>query len=80
MLAMDHTKSVSVSLTVRRLVPGGSEIFRLTQLDDVEGIKIPFNRGLASPNDSYPNGTPALVVSFSAPKYFWPRYRSVKYL
>ena len=53
---------ISVSLTVRRIIPAGSEIIRLARLDDVEGIKRLFSMGLASPNDSMESGQSVLFV------------------
>ena len=53
---------ISVSLTVRRIVPNGADIFRLTRNDDVDGIKRLLSLGLASPNDSFVNGQSVIVV------------------
>ena len=57
---------INVSLSVRRFVSAGAEIFRLCQLDDVSGLQNLFNRGLASPNDiMFAGGRSALTVSHS---------------
>ena len=53
---------VSIALKLQRVIPVGSEIFRLTNLDDVDNLKQLFNRGLASPDDIDPDGTGALTV------------------
>ena len=53
---------ISVTLTVRRIVPNGAEIFRLVWQDDVDGINRLFSMGLASPNDSLDNGRAPLTV------------------
>ena len=53
---------ISVSLTVRRIVPNGAELFRVVRQDDVDGIKRLFSMGLASPNDSVDDGQTALTV------------------
>ena len=53
---------ISISLTVRPVVPVGAEIFRLVMADDVEGIKHLFSMGFASPNDSQTTGQTALCV------------------
>ena len=53
---------IKAALVVRRIVPGGAEIFRLTKLNDVESIKNLLRSGLASPNDSNPNGQTVLAV------------------
>ena len=42
---------IHASLQTKRLVPAGAEVFRLTETDDVDGLKDLFSRGLASPND-----------------------------
>ena len=41
-----------MSFTVRNVVPSGAEIFRLQQLQDVNGLRQLLSKGLASPNDS----------------------------
>ena len=53
---------VSIALKSQRIIPVGSEIFRLTNLDDVDSLKRLFGRGLASPNDIAPDGSSALTV------------------
>ena len=53
---------ISVSLTVRRIVPNGAEIIRLIRNDDVDGVKRLLSIGLASPNDSLDDGRSALTV------------------
>ena len=53
---------ISVSLTVRRIVPAGAEIFRLVRQDDINGIKRLFDMGLASPNDCFNEGQPTIMV------------------
>ena len=58
---------ISISLTIQRIVPSGSEVFRLARLNDVEGLKELFSKGLASPNDCNYFGITALWVSFLQP-------------
>ena len=55
---------ISVSLKVLRIVPVGSEIFRLSNLNDVDGLKFLFSRGLASPLDVNTENQPAIWVRF----------------
>ena len=64
-LTTQSLNKISVSLKVQRVVPYGSEIFRLARLDDADGLKELFRKGLASPNDISLDGVSALVVSFS---------------
>ena len=61
-LASGSLDKISVSLTVRRIIPPSAEIFRLARSDDVDGLKRLFSKGLASPNDSISNGQSALNV------------------
>ena len=42
---------INASLTVRRIVPNGADLLRLTALDDAEGVKELLQSGLASPKD-----------------------------
>ena len=56
---------ISISLKMQRVIPAGSDIFRLATLDNVDGIKELFRKGLASPNDITLIGTSALNVRFS---------------
>ena len=42
---------IHASLKVQRVVPDGADVFRLTRVDDVEGLKRLFCEGLASPHD-----------------------------
>ena len=58
---------ISVALSVRRIIPQGAELFRLTEMGDVESIKELFRSGLASPNDSTIGGVTALNVSQRTP-------------
>ena len=53
---------MDVALSMRRIVPQGSELFRLTEMDDIESIKELFRHGLASPNDITMAGITALNV------------------
>ena len=62
-LASGFLDKISVSLTVRRIVSPAAEIFRLTRIDDVDGLKRLFSKGLASPNDSTSDGQLALTVN-----------------
>ena len=55
---------ISVSLSVRRVVSPGAEIYRLIKVDEVDGLRRLFTMGLASPNDSYENGGTALCVGY----------------
>ena len=54
--------TINAALIVRRIVPRSSEIFRLVQLGDVDGVKELFRSGLASPNDSGSSGDTILRV------------------
>ncbi|KAL9112793.1 MAG: hypothetical protein Q9187_007725, partial [Circinaria calcarea] len=67
-LASSSLDKISVSLTVRRIVSPGAEIFRLTQSDDVDGLKRLFSKGLASPNDSLSDGQVPLISALSSRK------------
>ena len=53
---------ISLSLTVRRIVPSGAELLRLVKNDDVDGIKRLFDMGMASPNDSLESGGSVVTV------------------
>ena len=53
---------ISIALSLRRVVPNGTEIFRLIGLNDVEGIKELFRMRAASPNDSDSVGNTVLMV------------------
>ena len=53
---------VHTALAVRRIVPFGADIFRLSYLRDVEGLKELLRAGLASPDDSDLAGTTVLSV------------------
>ena len=55
---------IHTSLTIRRVVPVGAEVFRLVSIADLDGLKNLFTRGLASPNDvMYLSGETPLYVS-----------------
>ena len=56
---------ISGSLKVQRIVPDGSEAFRLAQLGSVDGLKSLFRQGLASPFDVTVNGLSLIRVRFS---------------
>ena len=58
--------NISVSLTFTPIVSAGAEIFRLTALQDIDGLKTLFSKGLASPNDVDPFGQTPLRVSESS--------------
>ena len=64
-LTTQSLSEISISLNVYRVVPSGSEIFRLAWLDDVDGLKELFRKGLASPNDVCPGSVNALTVRIS---------------
>ena len=53
---------ICISLSVRPVVLIGAEIFRLVNMDDVEGIKRLFSAGIASRNDSLEDGSTILYV------------------
>ena len=54
---------IQASLKTRRVVPTGAEVFDLVRLDDVDGLKSLFSRGLATPNDMmYNSGHNPLYV------------------
>ena len=57
-----HSRQVCMSLTIRRIVPVTAEIFRLVVSENLDGMKRLFSMGLASPDDSGPNGASALAV------------------
>ena len=57
--------TIRASLTIRRILPNNAEIFRLVRLGDITGLKRLFSMGLASPNDSRPDGLTALHVGGS---------------
>lgn len=61
-LASGSLDKISVSLTVRRIIPPSAEIIRLARTDDVDGLKRLFSKGFASPNDSMNDGGSALLV------------------
>ena len=42
---------IQASLKITRVVPLGAEVFRLSRLNDVDGLKRLFSWGLATPND-----------------------------
>ena len=50
-LTAQSVGEISISLKVQRIVPNGSEVFRLTSSNDVDGLKNMFRKGLASPHD-----------------------------
>ena len=54
---------VHTALAVRRIVPAGADIFRLANLNDVDGMKELLRKGLASPDDSDTAGITVLSVS-----------------
>ena len=64
-LMTQSLSEVSISLKVQRIIPTGSELFRLAMLNDRDGIKALFSKGLASPNDLDHNGANALYVRHS---------------
>ena len=53
---------ISISLTIRRIVPNGAEILRLVRNDHADGTKHLLSIGLASPNDSAEDGQTILSV------------------
>ena len=53
---------IGVSLEIQRIIPFGSDLFRRVKLDDIDGIKQLFRKGLASPNDIQMSGENALHV------------------
>ena len=55
--------TVTMSLTVTRVVSSGSDIFRFARLNDVDGLKYLFSKGLASPKDIDQDGYDVLSVS-----------------
>ena len=61
-LTVQSLSEVNVSLKVLRIVPAGSEIFRLANLNDVDGLKSLLSRGLASPLDVDSNNYTAILV------------------
>ena len=58
------SETLSVSITVRKVVSSGAEIFHFVGSDDVDGLQRLFGKGLASPNDTYHDGWTALNVSY----------------
>ena len=54
---------LQIALTVRRIVPSGAEIFLCERVQDIDGMKKLFSKGLASPNDSEIGGGSLLYVS-----------------
>ena len=62
-LSTNLCRTVSASLTIRRIVPPGVEVMRLEQMNDVDGMRRLFDLGLASPNDSLETGQTLLMVS-----------------
>ena len=54
---------VQISLTSRNIVPSLAEVFRLSTLDDIEGLQCLFEIKLASPNDSVLMGATPIRVS-----------------
>ena len=64
-LTVQSLSEVNVSLKVLRIVPLGSEIFRLTSLNDVDGLKSLLSRGLASPLDVDSKNLTAIWVRFN---------------
>ena len=63
LMAVPH--NISVSLNFKKVVPAGAEIFRLIILEDIEGLKSLFSKGLASPNVINPGEMTPLHVSRS---------------
>ena len=61
-LLLNSYSAIRMALTIRRIVSPGAEIFRLVNAGDIEGMKRLFKLGLASPIDSYENGTSLLGV------------------
>ena len=57
-----YPDTINMSLTVRRVVGHGAEIFRMVDADDSAGLRRLFEMGWASPNDSHPSGETALWV------------------
>ena len=51
-----------MSLSVRRVVENGAQIFRSVDADDATGLRHLFDMGLGSPDDSYLTGVTALWV------------------
>ena len=65
-LSFDPAGSPSVSLQMPRIRPDTSKIFHLATAGDIGGVKLMFERGLASPNDiTYTFGYSVLHVSVS---------------
>ena len=58
-----YLKEISISLTIRPVIPNSAEIFRLLRSDDVDSIKRLLVARLASPNDSAADGQTLLHVS-----------------
>ena len=54
---------VHTALAVRRIVPVGADVFRLANLNDVDGMKELLRTGLASPDDSDIAGNTVSIVS-----------------
>ncbi|MCJ1359819.1 MAG: hypothetical protein MMC33_009822 [Icmadophila ericetorum] len=75
MVINDLAGTVNLSLTVTRIIPAGSDIFRFAYLDDVNGLKYLFSRGLASPNDIDFLGQSALYNAL-----YNPKIESIKFL
>ena len=67
-LAVDFFDEVHVSLKVTRVVSEGAEVLQLANINDVQGLKRLFSKGLASPNDvSGVIGNTGLSVSYYPP-------------
>ena len=61
-----------MSLQIARIRPDDSKIFHLATAGDIEGMKVMFARGLASPNDvSYTFGYSVLHVSVTKFQGIW---------
>ena len=61
---MSSLAEIHVSLIVRRTVSSHDEVFRLAYGGDIDGLKLLFSKGLASPNDLVaPHGGSMLQVS-----------------